>query len=50
MRAEAESLGVKLGAASSWVRPELLALPAGKIQAALAAWPGALLHHAGRCR
>jgi oligoendopeptidase F len=39
MRAEAESLGVKLGAASSWVRPELLALPAGKIKAALAAEP-----------
>jgi oligoendopeptidase F len=39
MRAEAESLGVKLAAASAWVRPELLALPSGKIQAALAAEP-----------
>ncbi len=39
MRSEAESLGVKLDAAASWVRPELLALPPAKIKAALAAEP-----------
>jgi oligoendopeptidase F len=38
MRAEAESLGVKLDAASSWMRPELLALPAARLKA-LAAEP-----------
>jgi len=39
MQTEAESLAVKLGAASSWVRPELLSLPPAKIKAALAAEP-----------
>jgi oligoendopeptidase F len=39
MKAEAESLSVKLDAASAWVRPELLALPPARIEAALAAEP-----------
>jgi oligoendopeptidase F len=39
MKAEAESLYVKLDAASAWVRPELLALPPARIKAALAAEP-----------
>ena len=39
MRAEAERLQVALGAASAWVRPELLALPAERIEAALAQEP-----------
>jgi len=38
MRSEAESLGVKLEAAASWLRPELLALPAARLKA-LAAEP-----------
>jgi len=39
MKSEAESLGVKLDAATSWVRPELLALPPGRIQAATTSEP-----------
>jgi oligoendopeptidase F len=39
MRAEASNLQVKLDAASSWIRPELLALPPARIKAALAAEP-----------
>jgi oligoendopeptidase F len=38
MRAESESLAVRLDAASAWVRPELLALPAARLKA-LAAEP-----------
>ncbi len=33
MRAESESLAVKLDAAAAWVRPELLALPAARLKA-----------------
>ncbi len=39
MKSEAEALFVKLDAASSWVRPELLALPPARIKAALKAEP-----------
>jgi oligoendopeptidase F len=39
MKSESESLSVKLDAASSWVRPELLSLAPAKIKAALASEP-----------
>ena len=39
MKSEADSLQVKLDEASSFVRPELLALPPSRIEAALAAEP-----------
>ena len=35
MRAEAERLGVSLDAATSWVRPELLAMPAERVRGAI---------------
>jgi oligoendopeptidase F len=39
MKTEADSLAVALGTATSWIRPELLAVPAAKVKAALAKEP-----------